>query len=135
MTARTMGTLLVGAMLWAGPARAQAPGTPGAGNTGSSGTGTGTSGTGTATGGAPGTSGGVTFDPAAAAAARLFGTYRVPGAAPLDTSGVYRVDTGSSAAPAGGGGSSAGSTGTTTTTATTNTSTSGTATAGGTGTP
>jgi hypothetical protein len=133
MTARTMGTLLVGAMLSVGAARAQAPGTPGGGSTGSSGTGT--SGTGTATGGAPGTSGGVTFDPAAAAAARLFGNYRVPGAAPLDTSGVYRVDTGSSAPPAGGGGSSAGSTGSTTTTATTNTSTSGTATAGGTGSP
>ena len=127
MTARTMGTLLVGAMLWAGAARAQAPGTPGAGNTSSSGTGTGTSGTGTATGGAPGTSGGVTFDPAAAAAARLFGTYRVPGAAPLDTSGVYRVDTGSSPAPAGGGGSGGASAGST---ATTNTSTAGTAATG-----
>lgn len=131
MTARTMGTLLVGAMLWAGAARAQAPGTPGSGNnTGTAGTGS--TATGTATGGAPGTSGGVTFDPAAAAAARLFGTYRVPGAGPLDTSGVYRVDTGSSAAPAGSGGSSAGSTGSTTTT---NTTTSGTATTGGTGSP
>ena len=129
MTARTMGALMVAAMLWAGTARAQAPGTPGAGNNGTTGTsGTGST-SGTATGGAPGTSGGVTFDPAAAAAARLFGTYRVPGSAPLDTSGVYRVDTGSSAAPAGGGGSSAGSTGST---ATTNTSTSGSATTAGT---
>ena len=121
MGARTVGTLIVGAMLCAGPARAQAPGTPGGGGSGSSGTGSGTatSGAGTASGGAPGTSGGVTFDPAAAAAARLFGSYRVPGAAPLDTSGVYRVDTGSSPPPAGGGGSSAGSAGTTTTNTTT----------------
>jgi hypothetical protein len=41
-----------------------------------------------------------TYDPLAQAAARLFGTYRVPGAAPLDASGVYRVDTGSAAAAA-----------------------------------
>lgn len=128
MTTKTMGALMVGAMLCAGAARAQAPGTPGGGNTGSSSTGTG-SGTST-TGGTPGSSGGVTFDPAAAAAARLFGTYRAPGAAPLETSGVYRVDTGSSAPPAGSGGSSAGSTAST---ATTNTSTSGTTGAGSTG--
>jgi len=122
MTARTMGALLVGAMAWTGAAWAQAPGTPGSGNSGTTGTsGTGT-GTGAATGGSPGTGGGVTFDPAAAAAARLFGTYRAPGAAPLDTSGVYRVDTSSSAPPAGSGGSSAGSTGST---ATTNTTTAG----------
>jgi len=125
MTARTMGALVVVAMLWAGTARAQAPGTAGTASTGTSGSG---STAGTATTGVPGSSGGVTFDPAAAAAARLFGTYRVPGSAPLDTSGVYRVDTGSSAAPAGGGSSSAGSSGST---ATTNTTTSGTATAGG----
>jgi hypothetical protein len=119
MTARTMGALLVGAMLWTGAALAQAPGTPGSGNSGTTGTsGTGT-GTGTATGGSPGTGGGVTFDPAAAAAARLFGNYRAPGSAPLDTSGVYRVDTGSSAPPAGSGGSSAGSAGSTATTSTT----------------
>lgn len=125
MTARTMGALVAAAMLWTGTARAQAPGTPGSGNSGTSATG---STAGTPNGGAPGTSGGVTFDPAAAAAARLFGTYRVPGSARLDTSGVYRVDTSSSAAPAGGGSSSAGSSGST---ATTNTNTSGTATAGG----
>jgi len=123
---RTMGALLVSAMLWTGVARAQAPGTPG--STGTTGTsGTGSTGAGTATGGSPGTSGGVTFDPAAAAAARLFGAYRVPGAAPLDTSGVYRVDTGSSAPPAGSGGSSAGTTGST---ATTNTTTAGTSATG-----
>jgi len=127
MTARTMGALVGAAMLWAGTARAQAPGTPGTGNSGTAGTGSTGSTAGTATGGAPGTSGGVTFDPAAAAAARLFGTYRVPGSAPFDTSGVYRVDTGASPAPAGGGGSSAGSSGST---ATTNTTTSGTGTAG-----
>ena len=123
MTARTMGALLVGAMLWTGAALAQAPGTPGSGSSGTSGT-SGAGSTGTATGGSPGTGGGVTFDPAAAAAARLFGTYRVPGAARLDTSGVYRVDTGSSAPPAGSGGSSAGSTGSTATTNTTTASTS-----------
>src|SRR5215469_7127299 len=118
MTAKTMGTFMVGAILCAGAARAQAPGTPGGGSTtGTSGTGSSTSGT--ATGGAPGTSGGVTFDPAAAAAARLFGSYRVPGAAPLDTTGVYRVDTGSSPPAAGSGGSSAGSTSSTATTNTT----------------
>jgi hypothetical protein len=123
MTARTMGALLGGAMLWAGAALAQAPGTPGSANSGTTGTsGTGSTGTGTATGGSPGTGGGVTFDPRAAAAARLFGIYRVPGAASLDRSGVYRVDTGSSPPPAGSGGSSAGSTGST---ATTNTTTSG----------
>ena len=128
MTARTMGALLGGAILWAGAALAQAPGTPGSGSSGTTGTsGTATTGTGTATGGSPGTSGGVTFDPAAAAAARLFGAYRVPGAAPLDTSGVYRVDTGSSAPPAGSGGSSAGTTGST---ATTNTTTAGTSATG-----
>jgi hypothetical protein len=127
MRARTTRSLVLGAVLWAGTALAQAPGTPGTGNTGTGNTGSGTGSTGTTTGGAPGTGGGVTFDPAAAAAARLFGTYRVPGAAPLDASGVYRVDTGSSPAPAGGGGSSAGSTGST---ATTNTSTAGTAATG-----
>ena len=128
MTAKTMGTFMVGAILCAGAARAQAPGTPGGGSTtGTSGTGSSTSGT--ATGGAPGTSGGVTFDPAAAAAARLFGSYRVPGAAPLDTTGVYRVDTSASPPAAGSGGSSTGSTGST---ATTNTSTSGTPSTGAT---
>ena len=125
MTAKTMGALLVGAMLWTGAAQAQAPGTPGSGSNGTTGTsGTGSTGTGTATGGSPGTGGGVTFDPAAAAAARLFGSYRVPGAAPLDTTGVYRVDTSASPPAAGSGGSSAGSTAST---ATTNTSTAGTA--------
>jgi hypothetical protein len=124
MTARTTRALVLGAMLWAGTALAQAPGTPG---TGTGNTGSGTGSTGTTTGGAPGTGGGVTFDPAAAAAARLFGTYRVPGSAPLDTSGVYRVDTGSSPAPAGGGGSGGASAGST---ATTNTSTAGTAATG-----
>jgi hypothetical protein len=121
MGTRTMGAWIVGTMLWAGAAQAQAPGTPGAGN--SSGSGTGTSGSGTATtGGATSSGGGLTFDPVAAAAARLFGSYRVPGAAPLDTSGVYRVDTGSSppAAGSGGGSSAAPATGST---ATTNTST------------
>jgi len=116
MTARTLGTLIVAGLLWAGSARGQAAGTPGAG--GSTGTGsTGSSGSGGATtSGTPGSGGGVTFDPVAAAAARLFGNYRVPGSAPLDTSGVYRVDTGSSPPAAGSGGSSAGSTGSTATT-------------------
>ena len=109
MGARRIGILIAWTLLWVGTAQAQAPGTPGGGS-GSSGTGT--SGSGTSTGGAPGAAGGVTFDPTAAAAARLFGTYRVPGAPPLDISGVYRVDTGSSPPPAGGGGgaSSTGST-------------------------
>jgi hypothetical protein len=119
MGARTVGTLIVGAMLWAGAARAQSFGT---GNTGTSGSGSGSSGSGTATtGGATASGGGLTFDPVAAAAARLFGSYRVPGSAPLDSSGVYRVDTGSSP-PAAGSGSSAGSAGGST--ATTNTTTS-----------
>ena len=129
MGARTVGTWIVGAMLWAGAAQAQAPGTPGGTNSGTSGTGTQGSGSGSTTGGATASGGGLTFDPLAAAAARLFGTYRVPGAAPLDTSGVYRVDTGASPPAAGSGGSSAGSAGGTT--ATTNTTTSATtATAG-----
>ena len=110
MTARTIGTLLLGAVLWAGAARAQSTGTStgetGTGSTGSNGSGTSSGGT----GGATGTAGSVTFDPAAQAAARLFGAYRVPGAAPLDTSGVYRVDTGSSPAPAGSGSATTGST-------------------------
>jgi hypothetical protein len=116
MRARTLEMLVAVAVLWAGGARAQAPGTPGAGNTGSAGTST--TGTGTSTAGTPGSAGGVTFDPLAAAAARLFGSYRVPGAAPVDASGVYRVDTGSSPPAAGSGGSaSSGSTTTNTTTA------------------
>ena len=132
MGARTVGTWIVGAMLLAGSARAQAPGTPGGTGTGTSGTGSGSSGTST-TGGATGSGGGITFDPLAAAAARLFGSYRVPGAAPLDTSGVYRVDTGSSPPAAGSGSSSAGSAGGST--ATTNTTTSGSTTTGGASTP
>ena len=130
MRARTTRMLLLGAMLCAGTALAQAPGTPGAGGTGSSGTGATGSGTGSTTGGTTASGGGVTFDPLAAAAARLFGSYRVPGAAPVDASGVYRVDTGSSPPAAGSGGSSAGST---SSTATTNTSTSGTGSSGGSG--
>jgi hypothetical protein len=122
MGARTLGMLVAAAVLWAGGARAQAPGTPGAGNTGSSAT-SGT-GTGTSTAGTTGSGGDVTFDPLAAAAARLFGSYRVPGAAPVDASGVYRVDTGSSPPPAGSGSASSG-------TATTNTSASGSTTTGG----
>jgi hypothetical protein len=131
MTARTMRVVLLGAMLCAGSALAQAPGTPGAGGTGSAGTGTTGTGTGSSTGGTTASGGGVTFDPLAAAAARLFGSYRVPGSAPVDASGVYRVDTGSSPPAAGSGGSSAGST---SSTATTNTSTSsGTGSTGGSG--
>ena len=125
MTARTLGTLLVAGLLWAGSARGQAAGTPGAGgSTGTSGTGSAGSG-GSTTSGTPGSAGGVTFDPVAAAAARLFGNYRVPGSAPLDTSGVYRVDTGSSPPAAGSGGSSAGSTGSTATTNSTSSPTTG----------
>ena len=120
MVARMLGTLIVLALMWGGAARGQAAGTPGAGgSTGTTGTGTGTGTTGSGgstTSGTPGSAGGVTFDPVAAAAARLFGNYRVPGSAPLDTSGVYRVDTGSSPPAAGSGGSSAGSTGSTATT-------------------
>lgn len=120
MTARKLGPLVVVMLLWAGSARAQAVGTPGAGgSTGTSGTGSAGSG-GSTTSGTLGSAGGVTFDPLAAAAARLFGSYRVPGSAPVDTSGVYRVDTGSSPPAAGSGGS-----------ATTNTSTSGSTTTGG----
>ena len=118
MTARTMRVLVLGAMLCAGAALAQAPGTPGAGGTGSSGTGT--TGSGTATGGATGSGRVEGNAPAAAAAARLFCTYRVPGAASADTSGIYRVDTGASPPAAGSGGSSA----STSSTATTNTTTS-----------
>jgi hypothetical protein len=133
MGARTVGTLIVGAMLWAGAAQAQAPGTPGGGSSGTSGTGSGSTGTGSGTattGGATASGGGLTFDPLAAAAARLFGSYRVPGAAPLDTSGVYRVDTGSSPPAAGSGGGSSGTPATGSTT-TTNTTTSGSGTSGG----
>jgi hypothetical protein len=112
-------------MMWTGAARAQSTGTGtnlGSGGTGSS-SGTGSTGSAGSSqqGGATGSAGGVTFDPAAQAAARLFGIYRVPGAAPLDSSGVYRVDTGSSPPAAGSGGGTTGSTGST---ATTNTSTS-----------
>jgi hypothetical protein len=131
MGARRLGTMLVAAMLWAGAAEAQSTGTgANPGGTGStSGTGsTGSTGSGSSQqGGATGSAGGVTFDPAAQAAARLFGIYRVPGAAPLDTSGVYRVDTGSSAPAAGSGGGTTGTGGT----STTNTSTSGSTTTGG----
>ena len=125
MVARMLGTLIVLALMWGGAARGQAAGTPGAGgSTGTSGTGSAGSG-GSTTSGTPGSAGGVTFDPVAAAAARLFGNYRVPGSAPLDTSGVYRVDTGSSPPAAGSGGSSAGSTGSTATTNSTSSPTTG----------
>jgi hypothetical protein len=126
MGARRLGTMLVAAMLWAGAAEAQSTGTgANPGGTGStSGTGsTGSTGSGSSQqGGATGSAGGVTFDPAAQAAARLFGVYRVPGAPPLDPSGVYRVDTGSSAPPAGSGGGG-GSTGSSTSTSATTTTT------------
>ena len=125
MGARRLGTILVAAMLWTGAARAQSTGTgTNPGGTGSSSTGTGSTGSGSAQqGGATGSAGGVTFDPAAQAAARLFGVYRVPGAPPLDSSGVYRVDLGSSAPPAGSGGGSAGSTTSSATSTSTTTST------------
>ncbi len=131
MGARRLGTMLVAAMLWTGAARAQSTGTGtnpgGTGTSGTGSTGTGSTGSGSAQqGGATGSAGGVTFDPAAQAAARLFGVYRVPGAPPLDSSGVYRVDTGSSAPPAGSGGGSAGSTtGSATSTSTTTSTTTG----------
>jgi hypothetical protein len=126
MGARRLGTMLVAAMLWAGAARAQSTGTgfnTGSGSTGS-GSNTGSAGS-SQQGGSTGSAGGVTFDPAAQAAARLFGVYRVPGAAPLDTTGVYRVDTGSSGAAAGSGGGGATGSTSTSTSATTNTATSG----------
>jgi hypothetical protein len=130
MGARRLGTILVAAMLWTGAARAQSTGTGtnpgGTGSSGTGSTGTGSTGSGSAQqGGATGSAGGVTFDPAAQAAARLFGVYRVPGAPPLDSSGVYRVDLGSSAPPAGSGGGGAGSTtgSATSTSATTSTTT------------
>ena len=143
MGARRLGTILVAAMLWAGPAGAQSTGTGTSGeirrarpasrggsfrvrDTGTSGTGsTGSGGTPSQTGGTTGSAGGVTFDPAAQAAARLFGVYRVPGAPPLDASGVYRVDTGSSAPPAGSGGGSPASTGSATSTSTSGSTTTG----------
>ena len=83
MGARTLGTMLISAMLWTGAARAQSTGTgtnPGSMGTGSS-SGTGSTGSGSSQqGGATGTAGGVTFDPAAQAAARLAHTTK--GAAP-----------------------------------------------------
>ena len=64
------------------------------------------------------TTGAGAFDPAAQAAARLFGTYRAPGSPPLDPTGTYRVpgpDTSGSSA------TSASTTTSTTTGGTTNT--------------
>jgi hypothetical protein len=102
------GLLLSAALLAGSPARAQNF-TTGGGSSTQSGSGT------VALNNAP------NFDPAAAAAAALVGNYRVPGAAPVDPTGVYRVPI-----PDTSGGSAA------TTTTTTGTTTTG-ATAGGSG--
>jgi hypothetical protein len=107
---------MLAALLSVGGAHAQSTGGPGAGTGGAAGTGTSggsaSAQTGTAYNG-PGA-----FDPVSQAAARLFGTYRVPGAPEIDPTATYRVP-----APSGGGGS--------TSSATTNTSTSTSTTTGG----
>jgi hypothetical protein len=94
------GGLLLAAVLWAGAAGAQNFGTGSqngsAGTTGSS-TGSSSQSNTASVNNAP------TFDPAAQAAARLLGTYRVPGSVQIDPTGAYRVplpDTGGSASAA-----------------------------------
>jgi len=121
-------TVILAAVVSLGGARAQSTGastsgsTGGTGSPGQAGT-TGQTGQ-TSQGGAAGSGAGGGFDALSQAAARTLGIYRVPGAGPLDTTGVYRVDTGSAAAAAGGtsgtpGSTTAGSTtGATTSTAT-----------------
>jgi hypothetical protein len=99
----TAGWLLAAVLLGGSPASAQ--------STGFSTTGPG--GTSTATvNNAP------VFDPAAAAAAALLGTYRVPGSATIDPTGAYRVPT-----PDTSGGSAAATTTTAGSGGTTNTTT------------
>jgi hypothetical protein len=107
--------LLLGVAVLGGVSAARAQSVP----TGVGGTGGGTSTTGSVTlNNAP------NFDPAAAAAAALVGNYRVPGAAPVDPTGVYRVPI-----PNTSGGASAATTTTTAATGTTGASGGSTATA------
>jgi hypothetical protein len=112
MTARHVRWWLLGVLVVLGPAagRAQSSGFPG------SATSTGAPGSGSSSGGgsqasSSATTGAGAFDPLSQLAARLFGTYRVPGAPVVDATGTYRVPS------AGGGGDSSGSGGSTASTA------------------
>jgi hypothetical protein len=105
------GGVLLASLLWAGAVGAQNLGT---GTQGTSGSSQGTSAT---VNNAP------TFDPVAAAAARLLGTYRVPGAPLVDPTGAYRVPVPDTSGGAGSATTSAATPSTTTTSATTSTTT------------
>ena len=94
----TAGGLILGAVLWAGAVRAQNLGQAGPNSTSG-----GTSSTNSSQGSTATVNNQPTFDPAAQAAARLLGTYRVPGSAAVDPTGAYRVpipDTGGSGSAA-----------------------------------
>ena len=85
----TTGGLLLAAVLLSGAARAQSFGTgnqSGSPTGGSNSSNSGSSQSSTAT-----VNNQPTFDPVAQAAARLLGTYRVPGSASIDPTGAYRV--------------------------------------------
>ena len=90
----TTGGLFLAAVLWAGAVHAQNFGT---GNQSGSPTGSqssstsGTSSSGSSQSNTASVNNQPTFDPAALAAARLLGTYRVPGSAAIDPTGAYRV--------------------------------------------
>src|SRR5215472_3604046 len=85
---RTTGGLFLAAVLWAGAVQAQNFGQAGSqsGSTSGSSSSSGSSQSNTAS-----VNNQPTFDPAALAAARLLGTYRVPGSAAIDPTGAYRV--------------------------------------------